>query len=39
MQRAGVVPDSVINCLSADRFMDWVTGSPREVSGTGTTGS
>jgi putative hydrolase len=39
MQRAGVGPQSVINCWPADRFLTWVTGSPSEVSGTGTTGS
>jgi DNA polymerase (family 10) len=39
MQRAGVGPESVINCWPANRFMGWVTGSPREVSGTGSTGS
>jgi DNA polymerase (family 10) len=39
MQRAGVSAGSVVNCWPADRFVAWVTGSPKEVSGTGTMGS
>jgi DNA polymerase (family 10) len=39
MQRAGVGPGSVINCWPVDRFMAWVTDTPREVSGTGSAGS
>jgi DNA polymerase (family 10) len=39
MQRAGVVQESVVNCWPADRFISWATGSPRQVSGSGTPGS
>lgn len=39
LQRAGVSSEAVVNCWPTSRFVAWVEGSPREVSGTGTTGS